>query len=119
MSVIKKARNQGQNVTVVQMPIYEGNIASADWDDVPKGKITNQVVSVSGAKGVRSLIKNVTVSDIQGVRVGMMVKEGSTVYRDIVTIIGQTQNDIIVKFDDDPVEYSIRRSQVRLVLGVE
>lgn len=101
------------------MPVYAGTISTADWDTILDSEITNRVTGANGSGGLRSFIQVITLADISGRRVGIMAKEGERVEKDIVTIVGCTNTDLIVKFDDDETEYSVKRSQVRLVLGVE
>lgn len=119
MEIITKARNQGNNVSPVAMPLYDGDLNAVNWDSIT----TLPEINISGGSkqdGIRSkLTTNKTYSDISGMRVGMLAKSGENVFRDVVTIVGRTNTHVIVKFDDEPTEYSVRMSIVRFVKGVE
>lgn len=119
MAVIKKSKNQGNNRTDVFMPVYAGTLSTADWNTITNAEITNRIVGSNGTEGARSFMQIVRLSSIDGRKVGMLVKEGEKVTKDIVTVIGMTNTDVIVKFEDEDTEYSIKRPQVRFVLGVE
>jgi len=119
-NIIRKSRNQGNNSTPVKVALFDANIKDADWDSIKSYPITNLVETVNGFKGVRSTMGGIVeFSDIQGCRVGMIASQGGNIYRDIVTIVGRTNADIVIKFDDDNTEYSVTASMVRFVKGVE
>lgn len=118
MEIITKARNQGSNVTVVNLPVYMGSVSSVQWDSVSTLPESN--VMQSYITGIRSKLNTgKQYSDISGKRVGMLVKSGEQIYRDVCTVIGRTNTHVIVVFDDEPTEYSVRLSCVRFVDGVE
>ena len=119
MGIITKAR--GKNLSSpVKVPLYAGSVATVDWDALISQEPVNVSKVVNNAKGVRSTLDmGAILTDIEGCRVGMLSKEGNTIYRDIVTLIGMTNTGIIVKFDDEETIYTVAKSQVRFVNGVE
>lgn len=121
MAMIVKTRGSKNICSPVTIPLYEGSVSSVDWDHLTTLEPVNISKAISNKNGIRSkLDMGVVLTDIQGTRVGMLAKEGNTVYRDVVTLKGMTNTGIIVTFDDEPETlYTVARSQVRFVNGVE
>lgn len=118
MSDIVKARNVGQNASPVIAPLYDAP-ADANWDSIPTFPIVNVVKrpSIGGAKSILSrLDTGVEYTSIDGMTVTMVSKIGGDVFKDVVEIVGSTGTAYVVKIDD--VEYSVRKSIVRFIKGV-
>lgn len=118
MADIVKARNVGQNASPVIAPLYDAPI-DANWDSIPTFPIANAVKkeSVAGAKSILSRLQSgVEYSSIDGITATMVTKIGDDIYRDVVEIVGCTNTAYVVRIDD--IEYSVRKSVVRFIKGV-
>lgn len=119
MTDIVKARNAGQNASKVTAPLYDAPI-DARWESIPTFPIVNQAIkpSIAGAKSVLSKLPAVKEnSDISGLTVTMVTNISDEIFRDVVRIVGATNTAYVV--DIDGTEYSVRKSIVRFVKGVE
>jgi len=119
MDAIQKSRGQNLNSPVL-IPIYQANVNDVNWDSIDTMPIINVAKAPNNATGIRSTLDTgITYTDAQGMRVGMVCMVGNTVYRDIVTLIGTTNNGVVVRFDDEPDKnYTVRRSTARFVSEV-
>lgn len=120
MADIVKARNQGNNSSPVCVPLYGAPLGCA-WDAIATYQIVNTAIpeSVAGSRSIRCKVETTAeYLDIEGRTVGMISKIGDEVFRDVVTIVGMTGTAFVVRFGDEDTEYSVRKSVVRFVEGV-
>lgn len=120
MAIITKTRGTKNVSSPVLVALYDAPL-NVDWDALATMEPVNMSKAINDQNGIRSTLDlGVVLSDIQGCRVGMLAKEGNTIYRDVVTLKGMTNAGIIVTFDDEPeTYYTVARYQVKFVKGVE
>jgi hypothetical protein len=119
--VITKARGTDNLNRPVMVPLYPANLFSVEWDEINNLEPVNTQKNLNAKTGIRSKIDlGDALTDIQGRKVGMLTMVNNEVYRDVVTLVGTTNTNLIVTFDDEPgVNYSVRRSIARLVNDID
>lgn len=117
MVVITKTR--GNNASPVTMPVYDAPI-DANFGSIATFPIVNRA-KASPIAGSDSILSRLDVpdvnADVAGWDVVMVCQVGETTTRDKVKLIGEKSSKLVVEIAGE--QYSIQRSCVRLIKGVE